>query len=480
MDIPAMPGYIDGMRERQNILLITSDQHRADSLGCYGHPCVRTPHLDILAEEGMMFTNAYSDCPVCIPARTTLVTGIQSHLYGKPEYCPSFRISRPREKFLGSIIGSAGYGNAVVGKTHWHADPDFDAGFNEWISYRTLERLQERLGYGMKTGIGRNEMIPMLDPLPPELCSTNWTVQKSIEFLEKHDHSRPFFLWTSMVHPHPENIIHEPYYSMYDDEDVPEAVIPRWSCSEETTPYAIRKIRYANSHSYMKDREARKARGVYYGMITNVDHQIGRLMGALMKHDFWDNTVIIYTTDHGEHLGDYGTYFKGTMLESSARIPLIIRCPTTMKPHRGETCDSLVELADLLPTFCDIARTPAPDDVTGKSLLPLLDDHVKTVRDELHGQIDNQHMFHDGRYKYLYFADDGAELIFDKSCDPFDEHNLVGDKELEARLRQSFIRHLESESHPHLKDGKLLNLGRKIMDHDRFNISGWLGFKGAG
>ncbi len=117
----------------------------------------------------------------------------------------------------------------------------------------------------------------------------------------------------------------------------------------------------------MKDREARKARGVYYGMITNVDHQIGRLMGALMKHGLWDNTLIVYTTDHGEHLGDYGTYFKGTMLESAARIPLIIRCPTSMKPRRGGgSCDSLVELADLLPTFCDIAGVKTPDDVTGK------------------------------------------------------------------------------------------------------------------
>jgi len=467
------------MKERPNILLITSDQHRADSLGCHGHPCVRTPHLDMLAEEGTCFTNAYSDCPVCIPARTTLVTGIQSHLYGKPEYCPSFRIERAVEKFLGSIMSSAGYRNLLVGKTHFHTDPSFDGGFEEWISFRTLERLRERQGYAYKTGMGRNEMVPMLSQMPPELCSTNWAIQQSVEFLEKHDGAKPFFLWTSMVHPHPENIIHEPYYSMYDNEDIPEPVVPRWSCSDETTPYAIRKIRYANSHFYMKEREVRKARGVYYGMITNLDHQIGRLFGILMKREFWDNTIIIYTTDHGEHLGDYGTYFKGTLLESSARIPLVVRCPTSMRLRRGRTCSSLVELADLLPTFCDLAGVQPPDDVTGKSILPLLGDQEFKTRENLHCQIDNQHMFHDGKYKYLYFADDGMELLFDKSCDPFDEHNLAGNRELTELLRRKFITHLAHEKHPHLKDGGLVNFNRKIMEHDKYNITGWLGFRGA-
>ena len=116
-----------------------------------------------------------------------MVTGIQAHRYGMPEYCPSFRVERPAAKFLGGIVSSAGYRNLLVGKTHWHTDPGFDGGFEEWMSYRTLERIQERLGYGCKTGLGRNEMIPMLDPLPPELCSSNWTVQQGVEFIEKQD-----------------------------------------------------------------------------------------------------------------------------------------------------------------------------------------------------------------------------------------------------------------------------------------------------
>ena len=214
-------------------------------------------------------------------------------------------------------------------------------------------------------------------------------------------------------------------------------------------------------------------------MITNVDHQIGRLMGALMRKDLWDNTIIIYTTDHGEHLGDYGTFFKGTLLESSARIPMIVRAPASMKPKRGKVCSSLVELADLLPTICELSGAPIPDDVTGKSLLPLLADSSFRTREYLHCQIDNQHMFHDGKYKYLYFADDGFELLFDKSVDPYDEHNLAGNRELAGLSRRKFIEHLAHENHPHLKDGNLVNLNRKIMEHDKFNISGWLGFRGA-
>jgi len=465
------------MEKRPHIVLITSDQQRGDSLGCMGHPCVRTPHLDMLATEALRFDQAYTDCPICIPARTTMVTGIQSHVYRRPDFAPRFRIDRPREQFLGALLTRAGYQSRLVGKTHYHTDPSFAAGFESWVSWKQLGRDARRLGAApAPTGIGGNEMSPLLSTGRQELQSTNWAVSRSIEFLEDREQDRPMFLWTSLIDPHPPNVIHEPYYSMYDAAPVPEAVFGDWA-ADETCPVAIRKVRYGNAHAHMRPDEARKARGVYYGLITNIDHQLGRLFGTLMRLGMWDDTVILYTTDHGEHLGDHGMYFKGTFLEGAAHIPLLVRCPKWMQAQRGASTGALAELADLLPTLCDITGAEVPPDVTGRSLLPLLRGQVDAVRDDLHGQIGNQHMFHDGKYKYLYFADDGRELLFDKAADPLDERDLSGDEALTASLRDRFCAHLQAEGSEHLVDGELVNLHQRITHDDETNVIGWMGLR---
>lgn len=188
------------MKRQPHILLITSDQHRADSLGCAGHPCVRTPHLDQLAFEGIRFENAYTDCPVCIPARTTLITGIQSHRYGMPAHNASFRLQRPRERFLGSLMTRAGYQTRLVGKRHWHTEPTFRAGFESVVPLTALiKERQFRMGRTTNlTGMGGNEMHPTVSQFPPALYANDWIVDRCLEFLESREHEQPFFLWASL------------------------------------------------------------------------------------------------------------------------------------------------------------------------------------------------------------------------------------------------------------------------------------------
>lgn len=458
-----------------NILFITTDQQRPE-FGLTGHPCLRTPHLDALSTEGVVFNQAYTDCPVCIPARTTMITGIQSHIYGMPNYAANHRINRDREKFLGSLMTKAGYQTRLIGKTHWHTDKDFRAGFETLLGNKVRERERDRkYGYIPSHGIGANDITPMRNNGPDDANEIDWCVQKSIDFLnDERDSSQPFFLWTSMVSPHPANSVKEPYYSMYDDEDIPEPVFPEWA-EDETCPYSIQAIRIGNSFKTMTGKAKRKARGVYYGMITQIDHQLGRLFGALIRNGLWDNTIIIFTTDHGEMLFDYGTCFKATFLEPSARLPFMVRLPKSLNPLQNKQSNALVELADLLPTFCDIAGIEPPDDVTGKSIIPIMTREKEKVRDNLHGQIDNSHMFHTGKYKYLYFADDGKELLFDKENDLMDEHNLADNADLINPIREEFIQHLKNENHEHLKNGKLLNLNKKIKEKDYTNVISWLG-----
>lgn len=465
---------------KPNILLITSDQHRADAMGCAGHPSVRTPHLDKLAQQGTRFTRAYSDCPVCIPARTTLVTGVQSHIYGKPSYAEDFRIDRPRELFLGSLMTHAGYQTQLVGKTHWHTEPSFRGGFEHVLSeqrYREEFMARFRSSRGSDpTGIGMNEPFPDLNAVGGELNMTNWVIDHSIEFLRYRDRTQPFFLWASFVAPHPPNTIHEPYYSMYDHEEIPDPIFGDWY-DEDRCPYDLYKHRMVWNSVTMTKGQLRKARGVYYGMVTHMDHQLGRLLGALQNESCLNDTWIVYASDHGEMLGDHGDMGKSTFLERSTNIPLLIVPPASLGIEPGAVCDALVGLDDLLPTFCEIAGVKPPSDLTGYSLHPLLRRQQERIRDAYHGQIEHSHMYLDGKYKYLYCAEDGRELLFDMSTDRDDRTNLAGEEALLAPIRERFIAHLQSEQHPHIDEcSQLLNLHTdRLPDHilRAFNVYGW-------
>lgn len=464
------------MPEKPNLLLITTDQQRGDCVGYDGHPCVRTPHLDMLARESTVFSQAHVDCPVCIPARTTLVTGVESHHYGCPDFAPGFRVDRERKKFLGSLLTSAGYQTCLIGKSHWHTDPSFGAGFEQWFRWTRWERdVLRDVGSVPTPGIGVNELSASLSNLPPHLQKTTWSISEALGFLEDRDRSRPFCLWVSLIDPHPENIIHEPYYSMYDHDEVPEPVLPEW-VQGKRPPLAIQRLRGGNDHAGPTRGSIRKSRGVYYGMVTHIDHQLGRLFGGLMRNGLWDNTAILYSSDHGEQLFDHGFCFKGNFLDPSARVPLLIRLPSGMEVPRGVSSSALVQWADLLPTLCDLSGIRSPDDIDGASLLPLLRGECSQVRDFLHGQIGKQHMFHDGTHKYLYFVEDGRELVFDKTRDRLDENDLSGEAGLVDELRNRFISHLRDEEHPHLDgEGNCINEGLSFSGEENLSRLGWMG-----
>ena len=459
-----------------HLLLITSDQHRADTLGCAGHPCVQTPHLDALAYQGVRFDNCYVDCPVCIPARTTLITGRRAHENGKAQYAGDWRLDRDRRDFLGSLLTAAGYQTELVGKTHWHTEPDFRAGFEHvtWLAQLKRQQLIETRHAGTQTGIGFNEISPTASAFPAHLHSTNWCVDQACDFLTTRQRDQPFALWLSLTDPHPPLSIHEPYYSMYRDAPVPPPVVADWVGSDREP-----RDHFIQRHSWNKGpfspEQIRHARAVYYGMVTNLDHQLGRLVGQLQQLGDWDNTLVIYSSDHGEALGDLGAVGKRNFFEHSAKVPLIVRPPSTWNTPPGRVCHDLVEWCDLLPTLTHAADARTPGDVTGRSLLdkirPSADPDSGTDQGSdqdpadlpgpadphlMHGQIMDAHMLHDGRHKYLYWTSDGSEMLFDIDQDPHDQHPRTDEASL-GPWRQKLVDHLTHEGHPDVADGKLKN-----------------------
>jgi arylsulfatase A-like enzyme len=445
---------------RPNILLITADQHRGDCLGCAGHPCVRTPHLDRLAYAGVRFANAYSDCPICIPARTTMISGLKSSTYGAPGYCADFRLDRPRRDLLGGLLTEAGYQTALVGKRHWHLPPSHKAGFETVIPIERCKRQQNLASGrdGQPHGLGANEVSPSRWTMPEGLYSTDWTTDRCLEWLRERETDRPFLLWASYVDPHPPFAIHEPYYSMYAHSPIPAPAIGDW-VHGPTCPAEQVEHRTMYNPGPMGADELRQARAVYYGLITNLDHNLGRLFGMLMNLDLWQNTLVVYTCDHGEHLGDHLDLAKSSFCNAAARVPFLLRPPAAWNWRPGQVSPALVELADLLPTLCTAAGARIPDDVEGHDLRPLGEGR-SAVRDLLFGQVDGRHLVHDGTWKWIYHVMDGREQLF-RADDQDDLHDATAEQpEVCARLRQALIARLARLGHPHQRDGALLNQGR--------------------
>lgn len=472
------------MTDKPNILLITSDQHRADALGIDGHHSIRTPHLDSLAFAGCRFTRAYSTCPICMPARTTLLTGKDAVSFGCPHNSQAFTIDYQRERTLPSLLGRAGYQTEFVGKTHFLIDPSDRAGFDHVTQTHRLykQRLRHSGQIHPGTGIGGNEMSPSGTHLPEDLGQTYWCTDECLEFLDARDRTQPFFLWASYEAPHPPNSIHEPYYSMYDDASQTPPLMPDWM-SDDNAPL----FEYINRHKTnplpMDANTLNKVRGVYFGMITYLDHQIGRLLGRMMELGIFNDTLIIYTTDHGEKLGDFGSFWKASFLEPSTRIPLVVKWPTSMALEPGRRIDSLASLEDLLPTLCDFGGAEVPDGIDGHSLRPAIEGASSLSRSFLWGQYDEAtHMLRTDRFKYIYYTDDGKELLFDMDADPSESTNLSGDENLIQPLREQLVEILAEKDHPHVADNALLNRHKEkppISEVRAQNLM-WLGLRRAG
>jgi arylsulfatase A-like enzyme len=458
---------------KPHILLLMADQFRGDCLGADGNRVIRTPNLDRLAAEGARFRNAYSSTPTCTPARTALLTGLSPWNHGRLQMIKMairYPVEKPR------AMRESGYYTAVIGKNHYH--PQRNAhGYEEMLVDESgrVESPEFRSDYRSffwsmapnvdpdVTGLGWNDYRGRPYALPERLHPTAWIGDTAVRFIETYNRSQPMFLKVSFERPHSPYDPPERFWRMYEHADLPAAQVGKWA-----SKYAPRSGPKNDIwHGDVGAAETRRSRQGYYGSISFVDEQIGRVLEALEKKHILDETLILFLSDHGDMTGDQNLWRKSYAYEPSARVPMVVRWPSGLVASaRGQVVSQTVEIRDVLPTFLDAAGAPAHPELDGRSVLPLITGKSENWRpyiDLEHGICyspqNHWNALTDGREKYIYHAYDGSEQFFDLERDPHELNDLASDSstvERVAKWRRRMIEHLSPRGDAYVKNGRLV------------------------
>ncbi|WP_409348487.1 arylsulfatase [Paenibacillus glucanolyticus] len=485
---------------RPNVLLITVDQMRYDCLSIAGHPVVETPNLDELARTGVRFSRAYSATPTCVPARAAIFTGQSQRAHGRVGYQDS--VPWNYKETLPGELAQAGYHTQCIGKMHVyparhlmgfhnvmlhdgylhhnrnnHSIPvqqhyDQVDDYVQWLRERVpgADMIDLGLDCNSSTVARPWHLVEMQHP-------TNWVVTQSIDFLRRWDPGKPFFLWMSFVRPHPPFDPPQAYLDLYEDADLPEPPVGDWARTEDPELAGYSPI---TGRGLVPKRRLRKAMAAYYALITHLDHQIGRFLQSLNEYGELHNTVILFTSDHGELLGDHHLFRKSLPYEGSTHVPFIVNDPgNRLGLKRGAVSDSVVELRDIMPSLLEAAGVPVPETVEGKSIwrLALAENEGQidpAWRQHLHGEhaqgAQSHHWVTDGKEKYIWFSQTGEEQFFDLVHDPKELHNAITDEDCQERIRHwrvVLMQELDGREEGYT-DGERLITGKKpitVLSH---------------
>ncbi|MGI9435961.1 MAG: choline-sulfatase [Geminicoccaceae bacterium] len=428
--------------EKPNILFIMADQVSAKALSVYGHKVAKTPAIDRLAEQGVVFENAYCNSPLCGPSRLSMMSGLLPHKVGAYDNAPEFRASQPT---LTHYLRLSGYLTCLSGKMHF-AGPDQLHGFEErlttdiypsdfgwtpnWAEPEAKVRFQDMQNV-IETGpCARSLQIDYDDDVTYQ--AIRWLYDRA-----RAKDDRPFMLTASFTSPHDPYVAEPEFWDLYSDDeiDLPEvSAIP-----PETMDAHSRRIfeHYAIGEATVTDDVVRRMRHGYYASISYIDSKVDALMSALEKAGLADETIVIFASDHGDMMGERGLYYKKTFFEWAMRVPLIVSAPKHFKPARIEAPVSLV---DMLATFHDLGGGTVEEilETDGVSLVDLLEDGTiapRNIAGEFlaEGVFEPTFMLRDDSYK-LFYSETDPSLLFDLASDPNELKNLAGDQAHQPRL----------------------------------------------
>jgi len=453
-----------------NILLIIADQHRTDSLGFMGRTPCQTPHIDRLAGQGVSFDRALSPCPLCTPARSSIFTGYFPH---QTDMMTNGNTLHNPPVFT-DLLREQGYHTDYAGK--WHLDDDIlpdwfdrDAGsstveYSEWCAENGLPDGWAFNDYAVRTHREPQMSIPKAVEMDLEPANTNdaWITDHCIRFIESRPKDKPFFTVCGFNGPHPPLKIPEPFFSMYEAGDIPQP--PNFG-PQAGEPAALASSYYRalwNDHG--DEWEAwKKSWAVYWGFVSLIDAQVGRLTACLESQGVLDDTLVIFCADHGEMLGQHGLWHKMHAYEESLRVPLVMRPPGGL--DAGIRSQAGASLIDIMPTVLSTAGITPPADMGGIDLTPAFHGSEETLDQERilfseHKPLGEWHgapewrMVTDNQHKYTWNCDDRDEM-YDLAADPYEKHNLIDDPEkaeVVAGFRDSLRDWMEETNDPMMRN----------------------------
>lgn len=459
------------MSDKPNVLLVCTDHWPGTLFGVAGHPVIHTPTLDTLTQSGVRFSRAYSECPVCIPARRTLMTGLSPRSHGDRV----FKVNEPMPQApnVAQTFRDAGYQAYAVGKLHVYPQRD-RIGFDDVIlleegrphlgaidDYELFLADNGYAGDAFTHGMSNNEYSHRPWHLPEAMHATNWTTQQMSRTIKRRDPTKPGFWYLSYCHPHPPLVPLQSYLDLYRDEDPGTPYTGSWASDPESLPYPLQSIR--DKFDGMNTSQVTWALRAFYALCTHIDHQLRVVIGTLREEGLLDDTIILFTADHGDMLGTHGLWAKRLYYEQSANVPMILLGAAgdeRVGHHRID--DRLVCWQDVMPTLLDLAGINIPDTVEGLSMVG------DELRSHLYGESGENaqatRMMHDGRFKLIYYPVGNRSQLFDIVQDPEERTDLSKSSDhtrIRERLTEQLMGELYGDDEQWIQDGQLVGLPDK-------------------
>ncbi len=469
------------MAEKSNILLIFTDQQRWDAMGAYGNEIIHTPNMDRLASQGAIFNNAATPCPICVPARACTMTGYsagKNTILNNGGRVPE-GINRDT---VPAILSRSGYHSQAIGKMHFTPDGETYGMDNlilseemrstrfasdaesQWYDDYDKYLIDKGLwGWEKPPEIGYNEIKPVVNHIPKEHHVTQWCGDRTVEWLrDGRPKDKPFFLFSSFIKPHVPYDCPVHLLDLYDPDDMPLPIRSGKEAERKNPIYAY--SRKMSEWDLYSDEAAKRAKAYYYANITFIDEQVGRILNELESQGLADNTLVIFTADHGDMMGDHDMWYKFFGYEGSVHIPMLVRWPGRIKP--GTVVEELSSLLDLFPTFMKAAGIDGYNERPGMDLMELIQD--KTERQMVFSEYENAgsycHYIRHKDWKYVFFQNGGYEELYDLKNDP-DELRDLSDSKEHRQILEDFRKAAQEWIRQYSNKDKYLDNNGELMKH---------------
>lgn len=447
-----------------NVLFISADHWPASLLGCAGHPAILTPTLDNLAHNGVRFPNAYAEAPVCVPARRCMMTGLSPRGHGTNH---NARLPMPDVPTLAQTFRNNGYQAYAVGKLHvnpWRQRIGFDDVLLDEEGRVYSDGLQDDYelfladrglpGLRFSSGMCNNLYMWRCWDHAEDTHVTNWAARQMCRTIKRRDPLRPAFWYLSFSHPHPPLWPLREYVELYRNCEIPAPYCGDWAAPDQLPEVLKRRVSERAPATPWQLPEIRRA---FYALCTHIDHQLRLVIGTLSEEGLLDNTIILFTSDHGDMLGNHGLWAKSQMYQDSNCVPMILSGVKDDERVGFNRVDGrFVGHADIMPTLLNLAGLDIPPHVEGVSMVG--GDNREYILSECGDGASATRMLRKGAYKLIYHPQGNIRQLFDLENDPCECQNLAADPAHADKLEELtalMIKNFYGEALKWVREGKL-------------------------